>query len=227
MAGNQGQGPRPARPVHYRPPVRRRGEALIAPTTCAELEPEILVAKAEVSKLVGSWAEAAASLRTALRIYEDRRAVALADQTRAAWRRTGVTAQPDAAPTRSQPLCNLSRRALGLQQRSRGDPHDPHPPHPPPGRHRGRARRRPAGIHRSIPAAFAEHVPPPGGHGGTVQAPPQAHTTTTTTTIPGGMPGWQITLIAAAAAAAAAAATVAVFLDWASAARRHLTAPTT
>ncbi len=60
-------------------------EALIAPTTCAELEAEILVAKAEVSKLVGSWAEAAASLRTALRIYEDRRAVALADRTRAAW----------------------------------------------------------------------------------------------------------------------------------------------
>ena len=59
-------------------------EALIAPTTWAELQAEILVAKAEVSKLAGAPAEAAASLRTALRIYQDRRAVALADQTRAA-----------------------------------------------------------------------------------------------------------------------------------------------
>lgn len=70
------------------------------------------------------------------------------------------------------------------------------------------------------PAAFAEHVPPAGGHGGPVQAPPQVHTIIT-----GGMPGWQITLIAVAAAVAAAI--VAVFLDRALAARRHLTAPTT
>jgi tetratricopeptide (TPR) repeat protein len=56
-------------------------EALIAPTTWAALQAEILVAKAEVSKLAGAPAEAAASLRTALRIYADRRAVALADQT--------------------------------------------------------------------------------------------------------------------------------------------------
>ena len=61
-----------------------KAEALIAPITCAELEAEILVAKAEVSKLAGAPAEAATSLRTALRIYEGRRAVALADQTRAA-----------------------------------------------------------------------------------------------------------------------------------------------
>ena len=59
-------------------------EALIAPTTCAELEAEILVAKAEVATLAGAPAEATASLRTALQIYEDRRAVALADRTRAA-----------------------------------------------------------------------------------------------------------------------------------------------
>jgi hypothetical protein len=69
------------------------------------------------------------------------------------------------------------------------------------------------------PAAFAENVPPPGGYGGTVQPPPQVHTIVT-----GGMPGWQITLIAVAAAVIAA--TVAVILDRASAARRHLTAPT-
>jgi hypothetical protein len=69
------------------------------------------------------------------------------------------------------------------------------------------------------PAAFAMNVPPPGGYSGTVQAPPQVHTIVT-----GGMPGWQITLIAVAAAVIAA--TVAVILDRAWAARRHLTAPT-
>ena len=54
------------------------------PTTWAQLQAEILVAKAEVAKLAGAPAEAAASLRTALRIYEEGRAVALADRTRAA-----------------------------------------------------------------------------------------------------------------------------------------------
>jgi hypothetical protein len=59
-------------------------EALIAPTTYAELQAEVQVAKAEVAKLAGAPAEAAASLRKALRIYEDRRAAPLVDQTRAA-----------------------------------------------------------------------------------------------------------------------------------------------
>jgi predicted ATPase/transcriptional regulator with XRE-family HTH domain len=57
-------------------------EALIAPTTWADLQAEIQVAKAEVAKLAGVPAEAAASLREALHIYEERHAVALADQTR-------------------------------------------------------------------------------------------------------------------------------------------------
>jgi predicted ATPase/DNA-binding SARP family transcriptional activator len=59
-------------------------EALIAPTTWADFQAAVLVAKAEVARLAGAPAEAAASLRQALRIFEDRRAVALADQTRAA-----------------------------------------------------------------------------------------------------------------------------------------------
>jgi predicted ATPase/DNA-binding SARP family transcriptional activator len=61
-------------------------EALIAPTSRVDLklQTEILVAKAEVAKLAGAPAEAAASLREALRIYQDRRIVPLADQTRAA-----------------------------------------------------------------------------------------------------------------------------------------------
>jgi predicted ATPase/DNA-binding SARP family transcriptional activator len=59
-------------------------EALIAPTNWAITQAEIQVAKAEVAKLAGVPAEAAASLRTALRIYQERHAVALADQARAA-----------------------------------------------------------------------------------------------------------------------------------------------
>ena len=70
------------------------------------------------------------------------------------------------------------------------------------------------------PAAFAIRVPPPGGYDRPVQPPPQMHTIVT-----GGMPGWQITLIAAGAAILAAA--VAVILDRARTARRHLTAPGT
>jgi hypothetical protein len=69
------------------------------------------------------------------------------------------------------------------------------------------------------PAAFAVHVPPPGDTGGTVQPPRQVHTIVT-----GGMPGWQITLIVVVAAVIAA--TVAVIVDRAWAARRHLPAPT-
>ena len=68
------------------------------------------------------------------------------------------------------------------------------------------------------PAAFAIRVPPPGGAGGPAPAPPQLHTVVT-----GGMPGWQITLIAATAALLAAV--LAVSLDRAWAARRHLSAP--
>jgi hypothetical protein len=61
-------------------------------------------------------------------------------------------------------------------------------------------------------------LPPPGNPGVPAQAPSQIHAIVT-----GGMPGWQITLIAAAAALLAAV--LAVLLDRARAARRHLTAP--
>jgi predicted ATPase/DNA-binding SARP family transcriptional activator len=59
-------------------------EALISPTSWAVLQAEVLTDKAEVSQLAGAPAEAAASLHKALRIYEDKRAVALAERTRAA-----------------------------------------------------------------------------------------------------------------------------------------------
>jgi len=44
----------------------------------------MLAAKAEVSRLAGAPGEAEASLRQALRIYENRRAAPLAERTRAA-----------------------------------------------------------------------------------------------------------------------------------------------
>jgi predicted ATPase/DNA-binding SARP family transcriptional activator/tetratricopeptide (TPR) repeat protein len=56
----------------------------LAPPSDSRLQAAVLEAKAEVAKLAGAPAEAAASLRKALRIYEDRRAPALADRTRAA-----------------------------------------------------------------------------------------------------------------------------------------------
>ena len=80
------------------------------------------------------------------------------------------------------------------------------------------------------PAAFAIRVPPPGGSGSgitgsvpwpktaTVPPLPQVHTVVT-----GGTPGWQIALIAAGAALLAAI--LAVSLDRARAARRHVSAP--
>jgi ATP/maltotriose-dependent transcriptional regulator MalT len=61
-----------------------QAEALIASTTWADHQAAVLVAKAEVAKLAGAPAEAATSLREALRIYQDRRAAPLADRTRAA-----------------------------------------------------------------------------------------------------------------------------------------------
>jgi class 3 adenylate cyclase/tetratricopeptide (TPR) repeat protein len=58
--------------------------ALVLPTSWAALQGGILMARAEVDRLAGSPERAAASLRAALRIYEDRHATALADQATAA-----------------------------------------------------------------------------------------------------------------------------------------------
>jgi hypothetical protein len=70
----------------------------------------------------------------------------------------------------------------------------------------------------AAPAALSTPAPPDPGQLGIVSTP-AIHTVVT-----GGMPGWQITLIAAGAALLAA--TLAVLLDRARAARRHVTAPT-
>ena len=65
------------------------------------------------------------------------------------------------------------------------------------------------------PAANALIVPPPGGPAGPANTAPPVQTIAV-----GGMPGWQITLIAVGAAIIAAA--VAVLLDRARVARRHV-----
>ena len=58
-------------------------QALAAPTSWPAMHAEVLIAQAEVSELAGAREEAADSLRTALRLYEERQASALAAQTRA------------------------------------------------------------------------------------------------------------------------------------------------
>jgi predicted ATPase/DNA-binding SARP family transcriptional activator len=69
-------------------PTARRmlaeAEALITPASSALTQAKALIAKAEVDQLAGTPDQAAASLRAALRIYEDRRATQLAAQIRAA-----------------------------------------------------------------------------------------------------------------------------------------------
>ena len=59
-------------------------EALFAPTPFLISQAGVLEVKAEVAKLAGEPEEAAGYLRAALHIYEERRASALADRTRAA-----------------------------------------------------------------------------------------------------------------------------------------------
>jgi predicted ATPase/class 3 adenylate cyclase len=66
--------------------------ALISPTPWAALQAEILMAKAEVDRLAGALDHAEASLRAALRIYQERHAAPLADQAQAAL--ATLTAQP-------------------------------------------------------------------------------------------------------------------------------------
>ena len=71
--------------------------ALVSPTSWAALKAQLLTGKAEVNWLAGAHDQAASSLRAALRIYEDRRALPLADQARAAL--TSLSAGTGAGPT--------------------------------------------------------------------------------------------------------------------------------
>ncbi|MGN6171624.1 MAG: hypothetical protein ACTHPS_01470 [Streptosporangiaceae bacterium] len=71
-------------------------EALVSPTSWEALKAEVLMAKAEVNRLGGVREQAAASLRAALRIYENQRAVPLAERARAAL--ASVASQPRSEP---------------------------------------------------------------------------------------------------------------------------------
>jgi predicted ATPase/DNA-binding SARP family transcriptional activator len=61
-----------------------QAEALLSPTSAPLIRADVLQARAEVERLAGAPGQAAASLRAALLIYEDRRATALAERARAA-----------------------------------------------------------------------------------------------------------------------------------------------
>jgi hypothetical protein len=71
-------------------------EALVSPTCWAALQAEVLLARAEVDRLAGAPEQAAASLRAALRIYQDRHAIPLADQVATAL--ADLTGHPSAKP---------------------------------------------------------------------------------------------------------------------------------
>jgi tetratricopeptide (TPR) repeat protein len=68
--------------------------ALVSPTSWAALQAEILTAKAEVNRLAGEREQAEASLRAALRIYQDRHTTPLAAQATAAL--ASLTGPPNA-----------------------------------------------------------------------------------------------------------------------------------
>ena len=70
--------------------------ALVSPTSLAALQAEILLARAEVDRLAGAPAQAEASLRAALRLYQDRHAHLLAGQAAAAL--ASLTGHPSAKP---------------------------------------------------------------------------------------------------------------------------------
>ena len=71
-------------PAKVRKPTAEKPASLITPASSPVTRAEVLIAKAEVDRLAEAPERAAASLRAALRIYEDRRATQLAAQIRAA-----------------------------------------------------------------------------------------------------------------------------------------------
>jgi class 3 adenylate cyclase/tetratricopeptide (TPR) repeat protein len=69
---------------------------LVSPTCWAALQAQILIARAEVDRLAGAPERAEASLRAALRIYQDRHAAPLAEQATAAL--ADLATHPSAKP---------------------------------------------------------------------------------------------------------------------------------
>jgi hypothetical protein len=74
-------------------------DRIISAASCVAVQVDVLKAKAEVDRLAGAPAGAAASPHAALRIYEDRRAVPLTEQTKAAL--ASITAEPGIDPDHS------------------------------------------------------------------------------------------------------------------------------
>jgi class 3 adenylate cyclase/tetratricopeptide (TPR) repeat protein len=70
--------------------------ALVPPTSWPSLQAEVLMAGAEVDRLAGAPGQAEASLRAALRIYQDRHATPLADKAAAAL--DSLSGHPGARP---------------------------------------------------------------------------------------------------------------------------------
>jgi tetratricopeptide (TPR) repeat protein len=71
--------------------------AIVSPNSWTSLQAEMLLARAEVDRLAGAPEHAAASLRAALRIYQDRHATPLADQAAGALAR--LTGHSSANPS--------------------------------------------------------------------------------------------------------------------------------
>ena len=89
--------------------------ALVSPTSWAALQAEILLARAEVDRLAGAPEQAGASLRAALRIYQDRHVTPLADQATAAL--ASLTGHPSAK------LAGMAPAMPGMDDlRADGDP---------------------------------------------------------------------------------------------------------
>lgn len=90
---DRGQAARPSRPVRRgRRRSARQGHSCLQPHPRLD-QAGVLKARAEVERFAGASGHAAASLRAALQIYEDRRATTLAEQVRAAL--ASLTTQPD------------------------------------------------------------------------------------------------------------------------------------
>jgi hypothetical protein len=90
--------------------------ALVSSTCWAARQAEILMSRAEVDRLAGAPAQAKASLRAALRIYQDRHATPLADQAAAAL--ASLTGHPSAKPAYAAPATNAPKRVICAQPRA-------------------------------------------------------------------------------------------------------------
>ena len=71
-------------------------QAQLTPASAPLMQADVLETRAEVDRLAGAARQAEHSLRAALRIYEDRRATALAERTRAAL--ASLAGQPGPEP---------------------------------------------------------------------------------------------------------------------------------